>query len=93
MPELDRVDNLIEHSTISGTTSLPEEDNESDPEMPMITATRTETKAKKTGNAIIAMPQVTCKLTARKEKLPEYFKLMEPVNLLGDRTRQLEKLS
>jgi len=70
-PELDREDNLFEGSIISGITNLLEVDKESDPEMPITMATRMATRTVKTEKAIIAIPQVTCKLTAEKERQPE----------------------
>jgi hypothetical protein len=56
---------------IYGITNLPGDDRASDPETPMATATRMATKTAITGSALTAMPQVTCKLTVRNERLPE----------------------
>jgi hypothetical protein len=49
------------------------------------------TRTVKTGSAIIAMPQVTRKPTAGKERQPELPWYTEMVNLREDKTKQLEK--
>jgi len=68
--------------------NLQEADRESIPETLTTTATKTATKTGKTGSAVTAIPQATCKMTAGKERQPKWT---ETVNLSGDRTKQVEK--
>ena len=47
--------------------------------MPMAATTRMATRTIKSGSVFIAMPQVTCKLTAGKERQPELDRNRKPL--------------
>ena len=88
--ELVKENNLTADSTTS--KEINSTDKESDLKVP--TATRTGTsRTEMIGNVVIAMPRVTCKQNAGKEKQPELLWLTGTANLSEETTKEFAKLN